>query len=429
VPSADAPQITIDGRQLEAPSAPITAIDLFQGGLPTGSQKAVFGGWRGSTRLGLYIHVPFCFHKCHYCDFYSIVDSRDRRGKFTARLIDEIRASRRILDTEAPKRLISTVFVGGGTPTLLEPVMWEAILTTLAECDVEPGAECTVEANPETVSSELAAVLIGGGVNRISIGAQSFNHAHLKTLERWHDPANVGLAMDIFRSAGAAGVRSINLDLIFAIPGQSVEDWEADLDAAISLKPDHLSCYNLMYEPNTALTKKVAAGRVEPLSDDVAAEMYELTCDRLAGAGFEHYEISAWAREGHRCVHNLLYWTNQDWWPLGPSASGHVDGTRWKSVPKLGEYLATGPMPPITEVSRLDEDGRIGEELMLRLRLVEGIERERLDALVARGHRGPQRAAAVQRAMSAGLLEENDDRVRFTRRGLLLADTVIADIL
>ncbi len=157
--------------------------------------------------------------------------------------------------------------------------------------------------------------------------------------------------------------------------------------------------------------------------------MYEATIDRLAAAGFEHYEISNWARPGYRCRHNMLYWTNQQWWPLGPSAAGHVAGIRWKNVARLSDYLRVRPLPPITNVERLDDDGRVGEELMLGLRLIEGIAHDRLDKLLAAGRRGPGRAAAIDRHVSEGLLQRDDGSLRLTRRGLLLADIVLADLL
>jgi oxygen-independent coproporphyrinogen III oxidase len=432
-------QITLSRSGLEGQSSPITANDLFPVGFPiragAGGQAAgvgasvagvTAGGAATGRRLGLYIHVPFCFHKCHYCDFYSIVDSRDRQGQFVARLIEEIEAAAELLPSP-----LETIFVGGGTPTLLAAPLWADLLAALSGAVLRlPGAEFTVEANPETVTPELADVLVAGGVNRVSIGAQSFNPVHLKTLERWHDPRNVGRAVEIFR---AAGVGSINLDLIFAIPGQSVTDWVADLDAAIALECDHLSCYGLMYEPNTPLTQKLRQGKIAPVDDESAAAMYESSMERLADAGFEHYEISAWAKPGKRCRHNVLYWTNQDWWPLGPSASGHVGGTRWKNVSRLAEYLderpGRGGLPPITDVERLDADGRVGEELMLRLRLVDGIERSWLEGLLREGARGGERAAAIEKAIAENLLEEREGWVRLTRRGLLLADVVLAELV
>jgi oxygen-independent coproporphyrinogen-3 oxidase len=304
--------------------------------------------------------------------------------------------------------------------------------------------EFTIEANPETVDEELIDVLAGGGVNRLSIGAQSFDDRHLKMLQRLHEPAAVARSVELAR---AGGIGDINLDLIFGIPGQTLEEWEADLAAALALEPTHLSCYGLTYEPGTPLTARRDAGSIQPADEDLEAAMYEAAIDRLAAAGFEHYEISNWARPGHRCRHNLVYWTNGQWWPLGPGASGHAGGHesgqegahsggrggaggwRWRNVPDLAAYLASGPLPPICDVECLDADGRAGEQLMLGLRLVEGIELTRLDSLLADGMRGPQRAAAIGSHIASGLLQRRDDHLRLTQRGLLLADTVLCDLI
>ena len=387
---------------------------------------------------GLYLHIPFCFHKCHYCDFYSIVDDRDRQAVFVDRMIDEMAALGPLIrGVEGP---IETIFTGGGTPTLLAAPLWVKLIEALRRhFDVSGVAEFTVEANPETVTAELLDVLVDGGVNRMSVGCQSFDPRHLKTLERWHDPRNVERAVQLAR---AAGITNLNLDLIFAIPGQTLADWQSDLERALALGPMHLSCYSLMYEPNTAITKKLEMGMLEACDEDLEAAMYEHTIDRLREAGFEHYEISNWALtpspsqgegrgEGHlssrraaRCRHNMLYWLNENWLAVGPSASGHVNGVRWKNLPHLGRYLASTGGSPIQDVEQLDPGASIGEQLMLRLRLIEGVELDWLEPRMT-----PERAAAIERHTAAGLLEQTTTHLRLTRRGLLLADDVIADLL
>lgn len=408
--------LTREAGKLQSEIGPISLQALID--------RGQFALYEDETRISsAYIHIPFCFHKCHYCDFYSIVDSRDRQGVFTERLIEELAAAGEIAAFES----MSTIFVGGGTPTLLSVDNWERLLEAIHRyLRPEPGCEFTVEANPETVRPELAEVLVGGEVNRVSIGAQSFDPAQLKTLERWHDPANVGRSVDVLR---AAGIGRINLDLIFAIPGQSLEKWLADLDVAIGLEPEHLSCYALMYEPNTPMTVKMQRGRIEPIEQDMEAAMYEGALERLSGAGFEHYEVSAWAKSGYRCQHNLRYWTNANWWPFGPSAAGHVSGMRWKNLPRLGSYLESEGLPPITDFEQLDDDARVGEELMLKLRLIDGIAVDELSERLAVGERGEDRRVAIERHIDAGLLERSTSRLRFTRQGLLLADSVLADLI
>ncbi len=322
---------------------------------------------------------------------------------------------------------IQTIFIGGGTPTLLAVGLWERLLRALhATFEIACDVEFTVEANPETVTAELLNVLTAGGVNRLSIGAQSFDPAALKMLERWHDPANVQRSVSLAR---AAGIENINLDLIFAIPGETLIDWAHDLDTALALHPDHLSCYGLMYEPNTPMTMRLKQGKLHRADDELEAQMYQHTIDRLAQAGFEQYEISNWSLPGRRCQHNLLYWHNADWWACGPGAAAHVNGWRWKNIPRLDAYIDGDALPEIQDVEHLDEDGRIGEALMLRLRLLDGIASSELDSLLNATASGPLRRASIDRNLENGLLEVCDDTIRMTNRGLLLADSIVLELL
>jgi oxygen-independent coproporphyrinogen-3 oxidase len=413
IPVIPIAQLTSNWGGLQAETPPRTVADLPLNGVKNGPQ-------------GLYAHIPFCRHKCHYCDFYSLVGSRDRHPAFAARLVEEISAAGPWLT-----RPVETVFVGGGTPTLLAPDLWAGILAALAErvpglAPDDPPVEFTVEANPETVTRPLLEALASGGVNRISLGAQSFQRPLLDALQRRHAPESVERCLE---RARAAGIDNVSLDLIFAIPGQRLDQWVADLDAAIALEPDHVSCYGLTYEPGTPLAARLRSGAVTRVEQEVEAAMYEATMDRLGAAGYEHYEISNWARPGRRCRHNLLYWENDPWWPLGPSAAGHLAGWRWTNAPRLDAYLGGGPLPPITGAERLDDDGRAGEALMMGLRLVEGMPIERVKRLLETGSRGEQRSAAIDRHTETGLLERSDARLRLTRKGLLLADTVLSDLV
>lgn len=370
---------------------------------------------------GLYVHVPFCFHKCHYCDFYSFVDREGRSGAYLDRFERDVDWTLARVAGE-----IDTVFVGGGTPTLLAADELRRLTRAIARLPLARGCEWTVEANPETVDREKADALAAGGVNRISIGAQSFNRTHLKTLERWHDPANVARAAAALR---AAGIENINLDLIFGIPGQSLEEWRSDLVEALAISPEHLSCYGLTYELNTAMTKRLQRGEFEPCDDEVEAAMYDATRATLANAGFAQYEISNFARAGRECRHNLVYWRNEAWWAIGPSASGFVAGHRFKVVPRLGDWLARADddSQPVVDVESPDERRHTSEALMLGLRLMEGI-----DATLERRavELEPARAAAFARAIAGGLLERTADRrLRFTHRGALLANEVLSEVV
>ena len=394
---------------------------------------------RGSPVIeAIYFHVPFCFHKCHYCDFYSIVDSHDpaskeaasptmppaRQQPFLDRMLAELhyRASQAAFKPR-------TIFVGGGTPTLLSPSLWQHWLKVMREAGIlENVIEFTVEANPETVTAELMEVLANGGVNRVSLGAQSFNPTLLKVLERWHDPSAVGRAVQIVRNAG---IGNINLDLIFAIPGQTMDMLDADLDTALSLGPTHLSCYSLIFEPNTAMAQRMKMGRIAPVDEEVERAMYARVIERLAAAGFKHYEVSNWAQgtgtsSSRACEHNLLYWRNANWLGIGPGAASHVDGFRWKNEPHLGRYLALAPEPPTVDHEHLPADQSLGEQLMLRLRLLDGVS---IDWLRSHLPERDARYSVIDDMIRIGMLERTATHIRLTREGLFIADAVLAKLL
>jgi len=307
---------------------------------------------------GLYLHVPFCFHKCHYCDFYSIVepkDKPDRQEAFTDALIAELNQA-----AKTHRLTPMTLFVGGGTPTLLRPELWAKLLDALHSLGVmDQVTEFTVEANPETVTAELMAVLTGGagenggpgggsggGVNRVSLGAQSFNLDQLKTLERWHDPQTVPKAVRLVRDAG---IDNFNLDLIFAIPGQTLDLLDQDLDAALALEPTHLSCYSLIFEPNTPLTQKMKLGRISPVGEDLEGQMYDHVIRRLDDAGFEHYEISNWAKRPASAVNPQppnpqppIPNSASTTWSTGPTKTGWG----WAPPPRATSTASVGRISP-----------------------------------------------------------------------------------
>jgi len=373
------------------------------------------------------VHFPYCFHKCHYCDFYSITRGHDDPAQHR-RWLDAVRAeivARRQDFVIEP----GTVFIGGGTPTLLPVELWAQLLGFLADQQlINDQTEFTVEANPETLNQELLNALAAGGVNRLSIGAQSFQEPLLKTLERWHNPANVDRAV---AAARAAGIYNISLDLIFSTPGQTETQLHDDLDRALALQPNHLSVYSLIFEPHTPLAQRRAQGKIEPTDPDREAELYRTVIDRLDRAGFDHYEVSNWARRDgdgtdNRCRHNLAYWHNHNWLGIGPSAASHVDGVRWKNQPHLGKYLATAPDPAVQDVERLDDDGRAGEALMLGLRLRAGMP---LEQVSAHAPSGSERARQIERFTEAGLFEVTAGHLRLTDRGLMVGDAVLSELL
>lgn len=410
-------------------------LNVLDGTTPSGNRRAELLSAEGvlthTSRAGVvvqgvYVHVPFCIHRCHYCDFYTIAGRDEQRGAFVDHLLDEAAAVLPRLP-----RGIETVFIGGGTPTHLPANDLSRLLGGLRTLLTAGGhllTEWTIEANPDTITPHVASLLANSGITRVSLGAQSFDPGSLAALERLHDPRNVAAAIEQLR---AAGIDDVSLDLIFGIPGQvdPLGTWTRDLNEAIALDPTHLSCYGLTYEAGTPLRRRLDAGDVCRISQDHEAAMYEHCCGRLADAGFEQYEISNWARTGHACLHNLGYWRNTNWWPLGPGGSGHVDGSRWRNVPRLGQWLEQRGLPAIDGLERLDQDGCLGERLMLGLRLNEGIAKQLVEAAVAAPQRGPARGNAIERHVAGGLLCWQRDRLGLTSRGRLLADTVIAELL
>ena len=370
----------------------------------------------------LYVHVPFCHTICGYCDFYSVVYDRKAIAPLVDALLTELELVRAHHDLA-----IETIFVGGGTPTTLPPQQLARLLTALRAAITSDDPEFTVEANPATVSPEIARVLADGGVNRVSIGAQSFNASELVVLERIHKPAQVAQTLESIR---AAGIEHLNLDLIFAIPGQSLDSWRRNLRSAIELGVEHLSCYALTYEPETPLFERLQSGRVHPCDNSLEADMYEATIDDLAAAGFEHYEISNFARPGRRCRHNLIYWRNEHYVGIGPAAAGFVEGRRSKNAPDLAAYVRAieAGQSACVESEQRDRDGQARETMMLGLRLIHGVEHSRFSARFGVPPRKAFAAAVAQHERS-GLLRVDEHSIRLSRRGLLLADTVIADFL
>ena len=377
---------------------------------------------KGASFRGAYFHVPFCRHKCHYCDFYSFVDTESRELAYVERLEEELQDALEFLTVP-----IETVFVGGGTPTMLGADLLGRMLSSIRRTlPIASNAEWSVEANPETVNEAVADALAQSGVRRVSLGAQSFNPKLLKALERDHDPASVERAVGLLRRAG---IPQVNLDLIFAIPGSTIADWEADLLRALSIGPDHLSAYGLVYEPNTPLTVKLRKGAVTRLPEDEEAEQYEFVVEKLAKSGYERYEISNWSLPGMACRHNILYWENADWWAFGPSAAAHGNGVRWRNIPRLATWLENRPSAPVEDIECLGADANAGESFMLGLRLMKGMPLERVEMLLSCGENAPRRRRSIETFTRDGLLEQVDGHLRLSARGFMIADTVLSALI
>lgn len=372
--------------------------------------------------VGLYIHVPFCATKCGYCDFYSTVP---HAGAFEP-LVDALLCE--LAQRLEPCMRVETIFVGGGTPTLLPLSPLRNLMQALARIAVDHRpVEFTVEANPASLNDAKAGLLRECGVTRISMGAQSFHAHELRALDRIHKPEDIATSAAVIHRAGFA---HFNLDLIFGIPGQTPASWDESVRRAIALGPDHLACYGLTYEPDTPLREKLDAGLIRPVEEEFEADLYTTTMSRLEGAGFAQYEISNYAKPGAQSRHNIRYWLNLPGIGIGPSAATYLHGRRWRNVPDTAQYvrrLAVGTPTAIDE-EELGPLERAGETAMLQLRLVEGIGRERFSR--ATGYDPVELfAEVIERHVKSGLLSVTSSHIALTRRGRLLGDLVVADFL
>ncbi|MGJ8636053.1 MAG: radical SAM family heme chaperone HemW [Phycisphaerales bacterium] len=373
----------------------------------------------------LYVHIPFCFHKCHYCDFYSIVDRQDRQEAFVSRMIDEIRAQSAA--TNSPQ--IDTIFIGGGTPTLLAPQLLNTLLAAItSEFQLTSQTEWTIESNPETFTDEICEVLAESPVNRISTGAQSFNLDHLKTLERHHNPESVVCSI---LKAKQAGFERISLDLIYGIPNQTLDQWADDLKRAFELPIDHLSAYALTYEPNTAMTKRLNKGEFQQTPDELEVEMYNHTLDQIRAHGLARYEVSNHSKPGSECKHNLAYWEGQNWLAIGPSASGHLDGIRWKNTPRLDEYLNTSEQgfAPICELESPDPKHMLMDWMMMGIRVSNGLSIDRLMSDSERLGADQRITQTIQSCTDLGWTIQQDNHLRLTDSGFHYADRVARELI
>ena len=359
----------------------------------------------------LYVHLPFCASRCGYCDFVTVVGRNSQHGTYVQALVRELELERGVLAAQP-----ETVFLGGGTPTFTEPAALERLLTTLP-----PAGEVTVEANPETVSQELAALLRRWGVNRVSLGVQSFQPRLLDVLDRVARPDTVRRAFYHLRDSG---FDNISLDLIYGIPGQSPSDLEADLGEAVELGPEHLSCYELEAKPGTRFTH--AHGEELRRQAKTLESYFELVVDRLIGAGYRWYETANFCRTGERDLrsrHNLAYWLGRDYLGIGVGAVSTIDGRRWRNTPRLAGYIqALGDgATPARDIEVLSDEVRRRERLMLGLRLDEPLHLGELAHVVD--------ADAMSRLERLGLVRTDERTLALTSRGRFLGGGVTADLL
>lgn len=386
---------------------------------------------RGEGQFGIYLHVPFCASRCGYCDFntYTPAELAGAAGApagstpagWLAGLGRELELAANLL-AAAPggSRRVDTVFVGGGTPSLLGADGLAAALDAVrANFTLAGDAEVTTEANPESTSPQFFAGILDAGYTRVSLGMQSSAPGVLALLDRVH---SAGRAPEAAREARRAGFEHVNLDLIYGTPGETDDDLARSVDAAVAAGVDHVSAYALVVEDGTALARRVRRGEMPAVDSDVLAARYELLDARLSGAGLHWYEVSNWSRDGGACRHNLGYWNGGQWWGVGPGAHGHLGALRWWNIKHPNAYAEAldGGALPVADFEELAAQEAHVEEVLLRVRLRDGLPVSLLD--------GAERSHA-ETAVADGLLTRAGDRLVLTDRGRLLADGVVRNIL
>ncbi len=377
------------------------------------------------SSLSIYVHVPFCVRKCAYCDFASFPGREVDRGRYFDEIMAEIRLWSETTDFGllSEKYRIKTLFIGGGTPTLVDAGYIEKTIDACRRiAPFEPGAEITAEGNPGTLTPGKLAAYRRAGVNRLSLGAQSFDEGLLRSLGRIHTAGQIGEAVTMAREAG---FDNINLDLMYALPGQGMDQWTDALDAAIALGVEHLSAYSLIVEPGTPMAARVASGAATVPDDDAVNAMQRQAIARLDAAGYRRYEISNYARPGRECRHNLVYWNRGDYLGLGCAAHSLLGGRRFHNPESLDDYLAGVRRQDEVRLTLQDE---MEETLMLSTRTVRGLDLAAWEnAFGAPFERG--REAAIGRLEKGGLIEIGGGHLRLTTRGMEVQDAVVLELL
>jgi len=409
-----------------------SALPLADPAPPDGALPSSVTIGAAERNFGVYLHVPFCRVRCGYCDFNTYTSDELRGAKrtdFAGQAIEELAFARQVMSrAELPDRHASTVFFGGGTPTMLPVSDLAAMLAAVVDTwGLVDGAEITTEANPDSVDADYLRSLARAGFTRVSFGMQSAVPHVLATLERTHDPQRVPLVVQWARDAGLG----VSLDLIYGTPGESLADWRESLEYAIAERPDHVSAYSLIVEDGTKLARQIRRGEVAQPDEDLQADMYELADELLGAAGYDWYEVSNWSRESsadlaeHRSRHNLAYWQGHDWWGIGPGAHSHIGGVRWWNVKHpaaYGDRIGEG-LSPAAGRETLDDETRQVESVLLGTRIREGLVISTLP---------PGARTSIAGLIGDGLVD-GASAIRgtlvLTLRGRLLADAVVRRLL
>lgn len=368
---------------------------------------------------GIYIHIPFCETRCHYCNFAT----GGYESELARRYVAAVRAEISQAEVNNGMRQVDSIYFGGGTPTTLTVEQLGRIIELCRTTfDVSPNTEITSEANPGTISQEFLEGLRATGVNRLSFGVQSFDDGELQMIGRSHSSEE---AREAVRLARAAGFENVSIDLIAGLPEQKMETWQRNLEEAFALAPDHLSVYLLELYKDAPLLHRINRGELHAIEDELTVEMYFALKDEAERHGFDHYEISNWGRPGFESRHNLKYWTGAPYWAFGVSAAGYDGARRWSNTRNIHEYLTKieSGESPVAEVTELDDEDRQSENLFLRLRLKEGVNLREHEARF--GVNVVERYADdLARLDEAGLIELNDGILKISRAGTVLANEV-----
>lgn len=374
------------------------------------------------TMAGLYIHVPLCVSRCIYCDFYSNTDR-----SVAHRLVDGLRGEMRIRQSYLGAETVRTLYLGGGTPSVLPVPELERLFQTVASLFKLQLEEVTIECNPDDVTPEYAAALAALPVNRVSMGVQSFDNADLKLLNRRHSAQQAVEAVEKLRSAG---ISNISVDLIYGLPGQTVDAWQRNLDAACSLRVPHLSAYSLTYEEGTVLHRMMEQGKVKPVSEDLSLRFYQMLCASLKEAGYEHYEISNFSLPGMQARHNSSYWDGTPYLGIGPSAHSFNGNSRQWNVADTGRYLAAIAQGAVDcEVERLTPAEAFNDRILTSLRTARGLDLVRLKSDFPQFYDKSMLAAEV--SIKAGHLQlaEGENVLKLTPEGVFVSDSVFVDLM
>jgi len=387
-----------------------------------GNSESKINSWR----MGMYIHIPFCIKKCRYCDFYSLPGkSGSDLDNYVRALLKEIK----IRGGQMPTVQLESIYLGGGTPSLLDGRQLRSIIKACGDCfNILPGAEISMEANPATLDKAKLAAMEAAGINRLSLGVQSFFDDELDLMGRVHDAAAVRETVDLIHSRGW---KNFNLDLIYGLPGQSLGRWLQNLKQALDCKPCHLSLYLLQLEQHTPMGKDVARGRLQMLDEDEEWHMYNLAMEYLAKRGFDHYEISNFCLPGKECRHNLVYWQGREYLGLGAGAVSFVAGSRYSNQPNLKLYteaLLSGKPWPVEELEHMSGRDLMIDALILGLRLCAGIDladfKQRFGADISSEHK-----EIIAQYMDRGLLNMENGRLSFTKAGYFLSNQVLSHFI